>query len=123
MAKAGDSINELRRLQAEWFHIGVTSFKAQKYTEAITAFTRVIDMNVRDATVYMNRGLLYANNGDSWQALQDFTQAIALNHHQAEAYYARGLTSLIMDNAPAARLDVQTAAHLGYAPAQRLMGY
>ncbi len=101
----------------------MTSFKVQKYTEAITAFTRVINMDVRDATVYMNRGLSHANNGDYQLALQNFTQAIALNHHQAEAYYARSLIFLIMDDVPGARLDLRTAAQLDYAPAQRLLGY
>jgi tetratricopeptide (TPR) repeat protein len=121
LSKAGEAIGELRRIQAEWFDKGRTSFKAQNYTEAITAFSRVINMNVNDASVYTYRGLSYANRGDYRQALQDLTQAIDLNHHQAEAYYARGLIAVIVDDMPAARLDLRTAFYLNYAPAQRLI--
>ena len=119
--KAGETIRELRGLQAEWFDKGRASFAAQHYTDALTAFNRVIDMNLRDARVYTNRGLSHAHLGDYPQALQDFTRAIALNHHQAEAYYARGLLAFIVDDAPAAHRDLQTAAQLNYAPAQQLL--
>lgn len=121
LSKGGESIQVLRRLQAEWFVKGKTSFAGQDYSAAITAFSRVINMNVRDARLYTNRGLSYANHGDYRLALQDFSQAIELNHHQAEAYYARGLTAFIIDDMPAARLDLQTAARLNYAPARRLL--
>jgi tetratricopeptide (TPR) repeat protein len=121
LSKAGESIQELRRLQTEWFDKGRIFFTAQNYPEAITAFTRAINLNMRDASVYTNRGLAHADRGDYQQALRDFSRAIALNHHQAEAYYARGLVAFIIEDVPAARLDLQTAADLNYAPAERLM--
>lgn len=120
LSKGGETIQELRRLQAEWFDKGRMSFAAQNYNDAIMAFSRVINMNVRDARVYTNRGLSYANRGDYRQALQDLTRAIGLNHHQAEAYYARGLTAFIVDDVSTARQDLQTAAQLNYPPARRL---
>ena len=119
--KAGETIEELRRLQAEWFDKGRLSLTTQNYDAAVVAFTRVLNLNMRDASVYANRGLSYANRGDHQQALEDFTQAIALNHHLAEAYYARALVTVMVDDVSAARRDLQTAAELNYAPAQRLM--
>lgn len=120
--KAGATIEELRRIQAEWFNKGKTSFEAHNYTEAITAFTRLIEMNMRDARVYTNRGLSYARRGDYQQALRDLTRAIDLNHHQAEAYYARGLIAFIMHDIAAAQRNLQTASQLNDALAQQVLG-
>lgn len=119
--KAGETIEELRHLQAEWFDKGRLSFTAQNYTAAIAAFTQVINLNMRDARVYTNRGLAHANRGDYPQALEDFARAIGLDHHQAETYYARALVAFIVDNVPLARQNLQTAVDLNYAPAERLM--
>ncbi len=119
--KAGENVQELRRLRNERFNNGAVLFKARKYAEAVTAFTKAISMNLRDAAVYMNRGLSHANTGNYEQALADFTQAIDLDHHLAVAFYARSMTFFIMQKAADAHQDLQRAALLHYPPAHRLL--
>ncbi|MCZ6875924.1 MAG: tetratricopeptide repeat protein [bacterium] len=53
LRKAGDNVQELRRLRNEKFDNGAVLFKAGKYAQAITAFTKAIRMNLRDAAVYI----------------------------------------------------------------------
>ncbi len=119
--KAGDNVQQLRRLRNERFNNGAILFKARKYAEAVTAFNKAISMNLRDATVYMNRGLSHANTGNYEQALADFTQAIDLDHHLGVAFYARSMTFFIMEKAADAHQDLRQAALLHYPPARRLL--
>jgi Flp pilus assembly protein TadD len=45
----------------DFLQAGNTHFLAQRYTEAIAAYTRAIETAPRDARAYKHRGLAYAN--------------------------------------------------------------
>ena len=120
LAKAPATIQELRRVAAEWFSHGLVSFTAQQYEEAIAAFTKAIQLHPRGARAYTNRGLAYSKVGRYQPAIEDLSTAIALDPRQAEAYYIRSLTALLVGDEQQALQDGRLAAQLGYPPALRL---
>ena len=92
------------------FHEGFTSqgransaeTEAEKqkwYNEAITHYTKAIDLNPEDARFYNNRSVAYRGIGDFNAAIEDFNKAIDLDAEVAIAYNGRGLASYDFDAA------------------------
>ena len=46
--------------------------------------------NLNSAIEYIDRGIIYANNGNIEKAIADFDQALELDRNDPEAYYVRG---------------------------------
>lgn len=94
---------------SDWLHQGIIKANEKNYTEALSNFTKAIEINPQYAEAYYQRGLIYSKyaqdqvgNRDgastiNWeqqsrrQAIRDFTQAISINPQHAAAYYQRGL--------------------------------
>ena len=62
-----------------------------QHNQAITSFTKAIELNPEYAEAYNDRGFAYLQKGQFDQAISDYTKAIELNPRSAEAYYNRGL--------------------------------
>jgi TonB family protein len=92
--------------------VGNAHFAAQRYTEAIAAYTKAIEMVPRDARAYKHRGLAHAKLGNVQQAYQDLSKAIELDPQDAVAYNQRGIASFAIGNAPAALKDFTKAMEL-----------
>src|SRR5919199_926695 len=63
----------------DFLQTGNAHFLAQRYTEAIAAYTRAIEAAPRDARAYKHRGLAHAKLGNVQQAYEDLNKAIALD--------------------------------------------
>lgn len=71
--------------------------KGKKYDQAISDYTKAIELNPDYKTAYFNRGLTYFKKG-SWRnnepyqkAIEDFSKAIKLDPYDVDVYYNRGL--------------------------------
>lgn len=58
--------------------------------EAITEFTKAIQLNPTAPAYYINRGNIYAEKGDFKQAISDFNKAIEIDNNGL-AYYSRSM--------------------------------
>jgi tetratricopeptide (TPR) repeat protein len=65
------------------------SYKRQD-DQAISNYTRAIDLNPTVATIYRGRGVVYRRKGQYDRAISDYNRAIELNPEFAMAYASRG---------------------------------
>lgn len=121
LAKAPEAVRELRRLAAERFAQGIAAWQAHAHRDAITAFTKTLQLHPRNTWAYLNRGLAYARLGQYAQAQADFTSALAADPQLTAAYYARGLVSILLEQVDQADHDIQRAAALGEPEARRVL--
>jgi tetratricopeptide (TPR) repeat protein len=63
------------------FHLnrGVTSHDKGQLDQAISDFTKALEINPRLAEAYYNRGIVYSEKGQLDQAISDFTKALEIN--------------------------------------------
>ena len=64
---------------------------AGQYQQAITAYSRSINLLPGNADAYLGRGYVYEKMGEYEKALSDYTQVIALKPTDPQAYFVRGL--------------------------------
>lgn len=83
-----------------------------KYNEAITEFSKFIEISPNYAEAYSNRGTAYDEKGNYDQAISDFTKAIELNPSYIIAYFNRGNVSAHKGNDDQAILDYTKAIEL-----------
>ena len=96
----------------DFLQTGNAHFLAQRYTEAIAAYTQAIEAAPRDARAYKHRGLAHAKLGHVQQAYEDLNQAIALDPQDAVAYNQRGIASFAAGNVQAALQDFSKTIEL-----------
>ena len=74
---------------------GIKAYQEGKLGDAITCYTRIIELNPADismiAAAYHNRGFIYDDIDRFEEAIADYTKAIELNPNNAYVYYNRGL--------------------------------
>jgi tetratricopeptide (TPR) repeat protein len=61
------------------FHLGLMYRRTLRFHEALYQFSKVQEQLSKDKTVYIQRGLVYQDMGNNWQAIADFERAIALD--------------------------------------------
>jgi len=82
----------LTRFEKEGIKIrGLAYEEKGQYDEAISNYTKALEINPRDADAYYNRGVVYNRKGQSDEAISDFTKALEINPRDAHAYYNRGI--------------------------------
>jgi tetratricopeptide (TPR) repeat protein len=82
----------LTRFEKEGIKIrGLAYEEKGQCDEAISNYTKALEINPRDAEAYYNRGIAYDNKGQYDQAISDYTKALEINPRDAEAYYNRGI--------------------------------
>ncbi|HJS28576.1 MAG TPA: tetratricopeptide repeat protein [Anaerolineales bacterium] len=69
---------------------GVTYDKLDRYTEAISDYTRAIELDSSFFLAYNNRGATYERLRRYDEAIMDYTSAIQLTPSLSQAYYNRG---------------------------------
>jgi len=77
--------------EAASLSVGLTYLEQKQFDEAISEFTRVIEMSPDSADAYYNRGLAYAKKNDAEHAIADYSKAIELNPRDSDTYFNRGL--------------------------------
>ena len=97
---------------ADFFQAGNTYIGAKQYQEAVTAFTRAIELAPRAAIGYRNRGIAQAHLGNSQPALDDFNTALELDPRDAVTYNQRGIIYYTLDKPQQAWRDFTKAIEL-----------
>ena len=69
---------------------GTTALRIWKLPQAISAFTRAIEIEPKYAEAYVKRGLAYYRSAQYEIAISDYTQTLRLNRYHADAYASRG---------------------------------
>lgn len=119
--KGPQMVRELRQQAAVWFQKGLVALQAHDGVTAADAFTKVIQLNPRDALAYMNRGLAYSQTGDFVKAHSDLSGSLDIDSRQSVAYYARGLIALLLGQPAEAKHDLRRAKDLGDARARAVL--
>jgi len=93
--KTGDTLREKTTLKdpkdaKAYFNRGLAYDDKGQYDQAISDYSKAIELNPRLADAYNNRGNAYKNKGQNGQAISDYSKAIELNPRLADAYYNRG---------------------------------
>jgi tetratricopeptide (TPR) repeat protein len=110
--KGPETIREVRQVARQWFARGLAAFQAERYDEALTAFSKAIQLHPQDARAYLNRGMTYGKMHRYGPAQADLAKAIELSPHQAEAHYASGVIWLLLGQEPQALEHFRTATRL-----------
>lgn len=63
----------------KWFERGMSLEDAQRYEEAIDAFTKVIEINPHSVRAFLSRGRNYQTLGHFQRAIEDYDEAIRLH--------------------------------------------
>jgi tetratricopeptide (TPR) repeat protein len=71
------------------FGLGVTSDRLGDKDSAMTFYTKAIDLGTRDATVYLDQGLLFFEKHEIENAIKDYDSALILRKDFANAYVNR----------------------------------
>ena len=91
---------------------GNAHFVAQRYADAIAAYTKAIKAAPRDSRAYRQRGLAHAKLSNMPQAYKDLSKALELDPQDAFAYNQRGIASFATGNMHAALKDFTRAIEL-----------
>lgn len=76
------------------FHLGLMYRRTGMFHDALYQFTKVSEKLSNDKTVYIQRGLVYQDMGNNWQAIADFERAIALDETYSPAHFYLGISRL-----------------------------
>ena len=74
----------------EYYNRGNIYGKQGNLTQAISDYTKAIEVNPNYTEAYYNRGNTYEKQGNLTQAISDYTKAIEINPKYAAAYCNRG---------------------------------
>ena len=93
--KTGDTLREKTTLKDHkdakaYFNRGLAYDDKGQYDQAISDYSKAIEINPRLADAYYNRGNSYDDKGQYDQAISDYSKAIEINSEIAEAYINRG---------------------------------
>jgi tetratricopeptide (TPR) repeat protein len=92
---------------------GLVLQDGKQYDKAIEDFTKVIEMDPRNAPAYCARGLALAFKGQFNRSIEDINRSIELNPKIPAAYNVRGMVYAQIGN-PRAIADFQKACDMGF---------
>ena len=93
---------------------GVSYNNKGEYDKAIKEFTKALEINPKDATIYNVRGVAYYDKGQYDQAISDYNKAIEINPKYTDAYINRGITYFVkLENKAKGCADFKKACELG----------
>jgi len=77
--------------KTKYSRLGLTEYEIGNYRQAIENYSKGIESNHDDASLYNNRGLAHYSFEQYDKAVSDYSKAIELKPDFADAYYNRGL--------------------------------
>ncbi|MGI9034796.1 MAG: TonB family protein [Pyrinomonadaceae bacterium] len=83
-----------------------------EYDSAVAAYSKVIEMNPKNASSYISRGLSYYNKKSYNLAVSDYNKGIELSPNESIAYFNRGGAYEKLGNNQKAVADYQKAVEL-----------
>lgn len=104
-----------------WLEKGCKACSDQRWQEAITSYTKAIDLNSDSAEAYYNRAIAHIKLDHDQQAIVDLSKAIDLKPDYTEAYFMRGGVYAALGNHPQAIGDAKLAAYFGNTSAQEFL--
>lgn len=109
------AIKAVPDFSSAYFERGIVNGRLNLYPQAVSDFTKAIDLNPQDAAAFNNRGLAYARGLKQYEkAIDDFTKAVVLDPDFAEAYDNRAIAYQIgNDDKKKACADWKKACDLG----------
>ena len=92
----------------------MTLFDGGYFEQAISDFSKAIELDPSEADAHYNRGLAYGELHRVGEAIADFEKAIELDANHAHAYYRRGLALAEHRRIAEATADLETAQRLSH---------
>ena|GEM_PF-1772927 len=96
----------------DWYESGKRAYESKSYNEALTYFTKAIELNPQYQNAYIYRGLVKDSLGDKQGALADHKKAIDLDPKNAIAYINRGFVKSSLGDKQGALADYKKAIDL-----------
>ena len=87
--------------------------QSEPYDQAISEYTKAIELNPNSAEAYYHRGFTYGEKGQYDQAISDYNKTLEINPRYAEAYYNRGVAYCFKREYEKSWEDVKKAQSLG----------
>jgi tetratricopeptide (TPR) repeat protein len=87
-------------------------YQLQDFSGAIVDCDKAIQINPKNPTHHISRGVIQIKLNDRQTALADFNRAIALDRSAADAFYHRGVLKAASGNKPGGLQDLNRAAQL-----------
>ena len=101
-----DAIAEL------YYNMGECYWHCSNIKKAIIFYTKAIDNNLKDCTVFLSLAEAYLTIGKRKKAAECFNKAAIISPHNADVYAGRGSLYLEMGNIDAAEKDINHALRL-----------
>ncbi|MBW1994171.1 MAG: tetratricopeptide repeat protein, partial [Deltaproteobacteria bacterium] len=79
MCHAVYGISQIDISAEEWYRKGMSYFESKQYEKAIEAFSKTLELSVRFARAYINRGNAWSRKGEYDRAIIDYTKALEIN--------------------------------------------
>lgn len=112
MGQLEDALRQAPGHWVLWYNRGNAYLALERWDEAIADYSQALQLNGRDAWVYVNRGLAYQKRGDLEKALADQDTAVRLAPLLANAYANRGWTRIYLGQPDEAMPDFERAVGL-----------
>jgi tetratricopeptide (TPR) repeat protein len=95
-----------------YFNLGIAHDLYFRYDEAVSSFTKAIDLKPDLLPALNSRGNSFAKQGNFVAALSDYQRAISTNPVNSDVYGNRGIVYLQIGNAQSALYDFQKQSEL-----------
>ncbi len=115
-----DDAHYYEKASEKFFFVGLSFFKSGAYLEAISNFTKAIELKNDFAEAHYHRGQAYIKESKYDDAISDFTKAIEIDPTFKDAYFQRGNTFFEQGSKERARedyekiieLDIEISSHI-----------
>lgn len=93
---------------------GIIYIEEGKYDQAISEFSKAIEIDSSIAVTYFNRGLVYLGTGQLDQAISDFNKSIEIDPRDGQAHYYRARSHYLKKEYDQSWEDIKRMQDLGY---------
>src|SRR5260370_15058625 len=105
-------VQPLPLTEHDWMLRGLVQSMQGKHEAAVSAYSKAIALNAKNAPAYLNRGGMYTAQKRYKKALVDYNRALQLDRANAQAYLCRGITYAKQENYTKALQDFTSALRL-----------
>lgn len=114
-------ITSCRQTAQEYFDNGIEKQNKQEFKEALSDYSKAIELKKTFIEAYYNRALVYLNMDKHKEAMSDLDKVIEMNDKFPNALITRGLIHVVLEDKEACCKDFQRAKEIGDTAANRLL--